>query len=275
MELPENFTLYLMTPPQQAAKAQRYGLLPAHLAYRVGSGPHLFRVQGPVSIQGGILVADLQDRDGQGNPEALCQEVVRECAARGLRGAFFDFEGPALPVLRRALERLAPVFQRRRWSLYVPENYALSAPAVKVVIPTALSGGSLKQRLEQAVQRYGGERVALGLEWAAEDFTLPAVSGGGQPLVWEELDRLLRQRAPAVYFSDELCAHYFTYMHTGQSAHFTLYDDPASMAKKLYVAAALGIREGFLPDPGREGYLDALLAPGGRRPAPERAGGAV
>lgn len=261
MELPASFAIYLMTPPRQAPKAQQYGLTAAHMTYRIGGGPHLFRTQGPVAARGGILVADHQGYDGRGNPDALCQEILRECAARSFTGVFFDFEGPPMPVLRRAVEHLAPAFQKRRWNLYVPESYACAAPAVKVVIPTALSGGSLKQRLGQAAQTYGAQRVALGLEWVAEDFTLPAMSGGGRHLEWEELERLRGQRAPAVYFSDELCAHYFTYMHTGQSAHFTLFDDPSSMAKKLYVAAALGIHEAFLPDPQREDFLKELFSP--------------
>ena len=70
---------------------------------------------------------------------------------------------------------------------------------------------------------------------------------------------LLAQRAPSVYFDPELCAHYFTYMRTGQSAHFVLYDNASSMRKKLVIAAALGIREGFLPLPEREEYLQTLL----------------
>ena len=262
MELPERFAIYLMTPPQQFSKAQQYGLTPAHMTYRIGGGPHLFRTQGPVAARGGIMVADHQGYDGHGNPDTLCQEIVRECAARGFSGVFFDFEGTPLPLLRRVVEHLAPIFQKRRWSLYVPESYACNSPAVKIVIPTALSGGSLKQRLSQAVQSYGADRVVLGLEWVAEDFTLPAMSGSGRHLDWEELDRLRRQRSPAVYFSDELCAHYFTYMHTGQSAHFALFDDPSSMAKKLYVASALGICEAFLPDPQREDFLQELLSPG-------------
>lgn len=260
MELPENFTLYLMTAPQQAAKAQRFGLPPAHMAYRVGSGPRLLRAQAAPPPQGGVMVADCQGGEGRGSPEAFCQEVVRECAARSFQGAFFDFEGPPQPALRRAVERLAPIFQKRGWRLYLPESYTLSAPAVRVVVPTAISGGSLRQRLGQAVQTYGQGRVALALEWSAEDFTLPAASGSGERLSWEALDSLTGRRAGAVYFSEELCAHYFTYMRTGQSAHFTLFDDPASMAKKLALAAELGIREGFLPDPGRDDYLQALLA---------------
>ncbi len=259
MALPENFTLYLITPPEQAQRAAKYALPRAQMAYHVGGGPHLFRAQGAAVRTGGILMADHRAFDGRGDPEPFCQEVVRECAARGFQGAFFDFEGRPMPVLRRAVELLAPGFRRRGWSLYVPEGYVTADPCVKAVISTALSGGSLKQRLSQTAETYGPDRVVLGLEWTSEDFTLPAPDGSGSRLSREELDALLERRAPAVYFDQELCAHYFTYMRTGQSAHFVLYDDPASMGKKLRVAAALGIREGFLPLPEREEYLPALL----------------
>lgn len=260
MELPQSCKLYLMAQPEHSAKGLEYGLAAAHLAYRVGSGPHLFRTQSLVIPRYGVMVLDNGGFDGQGDPGVFCQEVLRECAARSFSGAFFDLEGPPCPVLKRALELLAPAFQRRRWSLYVPEVYALSSPAVKVVISTALSGGSLRQRLGEAVAAYGPERVVLGLEWVAEDFALPALDGAGRHLSREELERLLAERAPAVYFNHDLCAHYFTYMNTGQSAHFILYDDPSSMAKKLHIAAGLGIREGFLPDPQSDDLLRALLS---------------
>lgn len=259
MALPEQFTLFLVTPPEQAQRAVKYGLLGAQMAYHVGNGPHLFRTQGTLTRSGGVLVAHHSDFDGRGEAEPLCQEVIRECAARGYQGVFFDFEGRPFPVLRKAIEQLGPAFQRRGWTLYVPEGYITVCPSVKAVISTALSGGSLKQRLGQVAERLGPERVALGLEWVAEDFTLPAPDGAGVHLSQEELDRLLEQRSPAVYFDQELCAHYFTYMHTGQSAHFVLYDNPSSMVKKLAIAHALGIREGFLPLPEREEYLQTLL----------------
>lgn len=259
MALPEQFTLFLVTPPEQAQRAAKYGLLGAQLAYHVGNGPHLFRTQGTLTRSGGVLVAHHSGFDGRGEAEPLCQEVVRECTARGYQGVFFDFEGQPFPVLRKAVELLGPAFQRRGWSLYVPEGYVTACPSVKAVISTALSGGSLKQRLSQVAEKLGPQRVALGLEWVAEDFTLPAPDGAGVHLSQEELDRLLEQRAPAVYFDQELCAHYFTYMHTGQSAHFVLYDNASSMVKKLAIAHALGIQEGFLPLPEREEYLRELL----------------
>lgn len=260
MELPQACKLYLMTRPEHSSKGLEYGLTAAHLAYRVGNGPHLFRTQSPVIPRYGVMVVDNGGFDGQGDPGTFCQELLRECAARSFSGVFFDLEGLPSPALKRALELLAPAFQRRRWTLYVPEPYALPSPAAKVVISTALSGGSLRQRLRDAAAAYGPERIALGLEWVAEDFALPALDGAGTHLDREELERLLAERAPAVYFNHDLCAHYFTYMNTGQSAHFILYDDASSMAKKLHIAAELSIREAFLPDPQSDSLLRTLLS---------------
>lgn len=268
MEFTEQGKLYLMTQPEQSSRAGVFGLTPAHMAYRVGNGPHLFRVRAPVPLRGGVMVADHHGFDGRGNHETLCQEVVRECTARGFSGMFCDFEGMPLPILRRALDALAISFQKRRWTLYVPEQYALSAPCVKVVIPTALSGGSLRQRLDEAVAQHGSEHLALGLEWVAEDFALPAMDGSGVPLTQDGLRQLLRERSPSVYFSDELCAHYFTYMQTGGSDHFILYDDASSIRKKLHIASTLGIREAFLPDLGMDEPLWELMGNGVKKAQP-------
>lgn len=259
MPMPENPVLHLLVPPQHQADAARYGLSTAHPAYRVGGGPHLFRTRLSTPLRGGIMVLDHQGFDGGGKAEFFCQEVVRECAARSFQGLFCDFEGPVCPVLAQAVSIWAPTFRKRGWSLYVPRTYAAGVPDAKVVIPTALSGGSLRHHLREAVDAYGLERVVLGLEWSREDFTLPAKSGAGAPLSPAELTALLQKRRPNVYFSAELCAHYFTYMPTGGSPHFVLYDNAFSMEKKLRLAAEMGITEGFLPYPDDPSYLSALL----------------
>lgn len=260
MNLPDGFTLHLITPPGMAADAGRFGLTLAHMAYRVGGGPHLFCSQHPFSQRGGLMVMDHQGFDGRGSPEELCKEILRECAGRGFTGVFCDFEGPAWPVLRKAVDSLVPVMKQRGWRLYVPETYAgPGADGPCVVIPTAISGGSLRQRLTEAAEKYGPERLALGLERTAEDFTLPASHGSGRPLSREALKTLLVERSPAVYFSDELCAHYFTYMRPSGDAHFILYDDASSMVKKLHVANTLGIREAFLPYAQNDDLLQTLL----------------
>lgn len=255
-------TLYLLAPPQLQGGLASYGLTMAHPAYRVGQGPHLFRTQLPTPLTGGVMVLDHREFDGAGKAELFCQEVVRECAARSFQGVFCDFEGAPLPVLERAVALLAPTFQKRGWSLYVPPSYAAHAPAAKVVLSTALSGGSLRRYLREAIDGYGVQRVALGLQWSCEDFVLPARDGSGRSMTRAELSELLEKRRPAVYFSDDLCAHYFTYMPTGGSPHFILYDDGESMEKKLRMAAEMGIGEAFLPCPEAQEELVKLL---GRR----------
>ncbi len=48
-----NLNLILTAPPDQTRAAQRFGLPVAHVAYRVGGGPHLFRASLPVPIRAG------------------------------------------------------------------------------------------------------------------------------------------------------------------------------------------------------------------------------
>lgn len=261
----EKPALHLLVPPSVQGVAAQHGLIPAHLAYRVGSGPHLFRTQLPAALKGGIMVLEHRGFDGAGQAETFCQEVIRECAVRSFQGLFCDFDIPAvIPVLERAVTLLAPAFQKRSWSLYVPQGYAANAPGAKVVVPTALSGGSLRHHLREAIDAYGLERVALGLQWSCEDFSLPAREGSGVPLSWNELKVLRQRRRPNVYFSNDLCAHYFTYMPTGESPHFVLFDDAESMAKKLDLAREMGIREAFLPYPEPPELLPALLSGKGK-----------
>lgn len=259
MNLPQNCTVYLMTTPAQVNEAAATSLPLAHMAYRVGNGPHLFRTQTRTLPRGGVMVVSFQGIDGRGTPEGFCREVMQECAARGFSGVFFDFEGQLPPVMRKALESLAVLLKKRNCPLYLPENSSICPENAVTVISTALSGGSLSRRLREAVERYGEGKVALGLEWSAEDFTLPAADGQGTTLPPPKLHQLLTERSPSIYFSDELCAHYFTYMRPGESAHFVLYDDAASMANKLRIGANLGISAAFLPFPEDKTQLQKLL----------------
>lgn len=63
-----NLKLILTAPPDQTRAAQRFGLPVAHVAYRVGGGPHLFRANMPVTLRGGLMVVDNTGFDGRGRP---------------------------------------------------------------------------------------------------------------------------------------------------------------------------------------------------------------
>lgn len=233
--------LILIAPPDRFKQLQGLSVTVAHQAYRIGRGPHLFRAGPPVPIRGGLMAVDHQGFDGRGDPSVLCDEVVRECAARGFQGMVCAFGAQSIPLLERAVALLGERFPRRGWKLYVPESYAHCSPHTYVMVSSALSGGSLQRRLEDAARQYGCQRVTLAVQRVAEDFFLPSPSGSGTPLSRAALQQQLDQRQPSVFFSHELCARYFTYMDRDSGAHFVLFDDGDTIRKKLQTARGLGI----------------------------------
>ena len=255
----EKLELILAAPPGDSRAALGFGLTVAHAAYRVGGGPHLYRAGPPLPVRGGLMGLDCAGFDGRGDTGPLCREILRECAARGFTGVLCDFEGPPLPPLVRLLRDLSGPLEKRGWPLYVPEGYGPQVERARVLISSALSGGSLVQRLRDAQAQYGGERVALAVERTAEDFFLPAPQGRGRPLTQGELTALLEARRPSVFFSQELCAHYFTYMSRENGAHFVLFDDAGSIRKKLLTAEALGIRRAVLSYPQTADLLGEVI----------------
>ncbi len=253
----EKQKLVLAVEPGQITAAGAWGLPLAHLAYRLGGGPHLFRANAPVTPHGGLMVVDDARFTGGEEVEGFCNEVLRECAARRFNGVVCRFQGRPTAVLREIVGRLGETCKGRGLACYVTEPYGQSAPEAKVLIPTAISGGSLPGRLEEAAGRFGRGRVAVWVDRVAEDFLLPSPRGAGAPLTEEELERRREEHSGSVFFSDELCAHYFTYM-VGETGHFVLFDDAGSIRKKLRLAADLGVTTAFLPYEETEDLLGEL-----------------
>ena len=231
--------LILMTPPERLRRARELNAEIAHRAYRLGQGPHLYRAGTPVS--GGLMAVNDREFDGRGDGGALCGEILRECTARGFHGAVLNFEQGCKPVLERVIPELEEGFTRRKWTLYVPEEYAHCTQYARVMVSSALSGGSLHSRLEEGLERWGKKRLTLVLERVREDFFLPAPDGQGEKLDRKQLEELMGEWNPSVFFSHELCARYFTYMSRENGAHFVLFDDGDTIRKKIQVARGLGI----------------------------------
>lgn len=251
--------LILAVPPDEVTAARTYGLTLAHVAYRVGGGPHLFRSNLPIPVRGGLMYIDDSGFDGRGTPDTFCQEVVRECSARGFGGVICAFDR-SFSLLSAIITQLGPMLARQNRSFYVSERYGRHTNTGRVLIPTALSGGSLRQRLSEAVERYGAGRVTLAIERSAEDFFLPSPNGQGHPLTREELAAKQKELSPSIFFSDELCARYFTYMNRQSGAHFVLFDDAGSIRKKLRLAEALGIERALFFYPEVSDLLPDILS---------------
>ena len=253
--------IFLAATPAQLSAVGGYDVPVAHMAYRVGGGPHLFRSGGPVLPRGGLMVMDDVGYAPGGEGEGFRDEVLRECAARKFSGVVCRFLSPPQPTLTRALTGLGEACRGRGMGFYVSEGYGAAVPSATVLIPTALSGGSLRGRLEEALDRFGPKRVAVWLQRVAQDFTLPSPSGSGTPLTPQELERRRQEHGASVFFDGDLCAHYFTYM-AGDRGHFILFDDAVSLRKKLALAAELGVETAFLPYGEMEDVAAGLFSGG-------------
>ena len=241
--------LILAVRQEEMQEAASRGVALAHLAYRIGDQGRLLRYRSAVAPKGGWMVIE-----GEGTvPSAtLPGEIGRE---RTLRG----FTGVLLRLPRRSRETYAPLVRALAdlgQNLCLPESYGSLSAAAQVLIPTALSGGSYRERLEEAADRFGRERVALWVERSAEDFFLPSPKGCGAVLSREELERIKMNKT--IFFSTDLCSRYFSYRE-GDRGHFVLFDDGDTLRRKLQIARELGIGRAFLPYGELGEYFNEIL----------------
>ena len=246
--------LYLAVTPDDLQNAKVYTPYLAHVAYRIGADSHLLRAALPGQLRGGMAV--LSDRDAPAASwDCAIDELTQECVQRNYAGVILDFEGNAPhDSLVRSLDDALYRIRRR---LFVPESYAAHVAHAAVLINTALSGGTLRERLSQAVTQYGASRLVLDLQRLTMDFPLPCPSGEGKPLSLTELHQLRQGRS--VFFSEELCARYFTYRRGG-ATRFVLFDDGDTLRRKMQLGESLGIGEGLLMYPEVADILDYLYA---------------
>lgn len=234
---------YILTPPNQLPCLREFACRPAHLAYRISPNLRLTRAQGTQNLRGGVMtVADCPDCP-RGEPSVFCMDIARECAFRGYQGVILDLERTDHPLCAM-LPRLEQFLSRQGVTLFVPEQYAARLRSARVLISSALSGGSLSNRLREAAERFGRERLVLAVEKTAADFLLPAPTGNSCPIPPEHLSRLTSSPA---FFSPQLCANYSTYRDADGGVHFLLWDDPRSISQKLEQARQAGIHTFLLP----------------------------
>lgn len=234
--------VYLAVTPKEAQEVCRCVRRLAHVAYRIGNNA-LLRQDLPANTRGGLLSLSDREAPAIADPERLAAAILRECSQRNYIGIVADFEQPP-STDRIALLRAVVRRGGRNLQVLVPEACAISGATV--LVNTAVSGGSLTERLQEAIRRH--PNAALDLQRLMMDFTLPAPSGQGKPLSLDELAAMRKQLGPSVFFSPELCARYFTYMRSGQ-AHFVLYDDAETMQQKMRLAESMGYRMALMMYP--------------------------
>lgn len=235
--------IYLAASPSALQEASGYCRGLAHAAYRIGPNSTLLRQSLLLQTRGGLLSVSDREAPFIDDPEALCAAVLRECGRRNYGGALLDFEEAPRRDRMAFAEKLVSVLGSSRRTLYIPERYAV--PGAVALICTAISGGSFSQRLEEACARPGGAGgLALDVQRLRMDFRLPARTGEGRSLSLEDFRKLTEQLNPSVFFSQDLCARYFTYAQDGD-AHFVLFDDADTLRQKLRTGAAMGFSAAF------------------------------
>ena len=253
--------IYLAVTPEAVREALGFCRNLAHVAYRIGPGSALLRQSLLLQAKGGLLSVSDREAPFIDSPEELRDAVLRECGRRGYSGVLLDFEEAPRRDRAAFVSALAPALSASRRALFVPEGYAGAAPGAVRLLCTAVSGGSFSQYLQEAAAQAGGAgRLALDVQRLRMDFRLPARSGEGEPLAGEALERLMERENPAVFFSQDLCARYFTYSRDGQ-AHFVLFDDADTLNQKLRLGAGMGFQAAFLMWPEVRDVAPRLFGP--------------
>lgn len=248
--------LYLATTPDRLAQCRSYTPYLAHVAYRIGEDGTLQAQPMPLSLRGGLMVLRNTCCHPLPDPDALCRQLLQICLQRKFAGIVLDEERSSSAdsrALAARLEKILAPYQRR---LMVPLHYAGCVEKAAMVVCTALSGGSLQQMLRHTVEQYGAGRLVLDLQRVAMAFPLPCPSGEGQPLTMTELQSAMTGRA--IFFSEELCARYFT-VHRGGRTQFILFDDADTLRRKWQVGQQLGISDALVMLPETEDLLEDLF----------------
>lgn len=250
---------YLAVTPDKLGEALKCTDRIAHVAYRIGENGTLVGQALPPRVRGGIMVLGDECRGEILDAAALCESIWRECLKRGFCAVVTDFENPPARDRIEFLCGLCEVLRRGGRGLYVPESCGETVQNAFVLICTAISGGSLRERLEEAKCRFG-DRLALDLQRLRMDFSLPCPGGEGCALDSETFCAYLSCEPP-VYFSEDLCAKYFT-RECDCGLRFVLFDDAETILRKRELARKMGIGTAFLMYPEVEDLAARLFCGG-------------
>lgn len=240
----KNIPIFIVAAGEDTRPAGGLQLPVAYLVYTIGPGGALVRADLPGNARGGLLGLSDYSAPAEGlDGPRLCRELLAECSHRGYGGILLDFENPTSAPLCSGLSQM---LSHRNVPHYVPLPLAMAAPGARVLIPSAISGGSFAQMLGDFCNRFGPQRLALEVVRVCAQYPMPAYNPDGKSLDAQEFQQLLQEYDPTCFFSKELCAKYFTYRNQSGETFFVLYDDLASTSQKIQVAAQMGFCGAFV-----------------------------
>ncbi len=249
----------LLTPPDKLAQAKAFKLPIAHMAYRFSREGALIKAPLSDTQKNDLLFLDGDSWNENSEIPSIIQQLIKECKTQHYRGAILDFSKSPTQRTVSLIKQLDTMMHKQNLRLYLPECYHSYSKSANIIISSAISGGSLQQRLTSAKQTYGSNRITLSIERCAEAFSLPTLKGKSTSLSRLELQKRIQTTSPSIFYSNELCANYFTYLNQYGSAHFILYDDAKSIHRKFSLAKNLNITECFMLYPQVDDILIDIL----------------
>lgn len=239
----EKTRVYLAANAQDAVNAEKLGLPCVYLFYRIGENGTLQRAQLPAAARGGMMGIFEAPGLATADPDKLARDIGGESARRGYAGVMLDLTSTV--GMLTPLSNLSQSLRKLNIVHYVPVELASAAPGAKLVVSTAVSGGSFSQLLDEACARWGADNICLDITRTRSAFEMPGWSPEGRTLQKDEFSEMLQKHMSSVFFSPELCAKYFT-CREGGKAQFIVFDDADTAAYKVDLARRRGLPAVFL-----------------------------
>lgn len=121
------------------------------------------------------------------------------------------------------------------------EAWAAQRAAQGVWISSRLSGGTLRERLSQALEQYQ-DRLWLRVEPVCMRFPMPCPTAEGRTLTQQQ-SAAIRSACPAFYCPEFCCMYCVQF--DGAQAFMHLFDTTQTIAEKLALANELGVPYAF------------------------------
>lgn len=222
--------------PQAAA----LGFPCADLIYTVQGG-RLCRYGAP-SAAGALLGFYPTPGEPVSDPHALARMLLGQARSCRAGGILLDLPEDAAGMALAA--RLSPILSCMGLPVFLPVTLAEADPNARLILPSAISGGSFTGMLDHFTARFPPHRLCLELVRRRHDFPIPSPDPSGIRLPRDAFDVLL-QRAGGYHTSPDLCANYFTYADPDGRPRLTLFDDVSTARRMRMHAQQAGITAVF------------------------------
>ncbi len=234
--------IFLVTLAQDMQAAQNSGAPCVYLVYTVRDGMLRYGAEPPRGRGGLMGIYGDGEAFSSADPHRTGADIAAQCRKRGLEGAVLDFSEDEGSFSFAAA--VSPILHSQGVTHYLPVSFASVAPEAKLIVPSAVSGGSFTGMLADYESRFGADRLCLELVRTQNDFVMPSLSTNGASLSLADFERLYSENGGVSFFSKELCCRYFTYMDKG-TAHFVMFDDDGTAREKLIIARRRGWHTAF------------------------------